>query len=84
MAKFKSDPNAHYEIRRSPEVRSAVDDLASMLASRAGPGFTWSSQQGERRPSGRWRAIVFPETVEAMRRNARDNVLVRALGGGGG
>lgn len=81
-ARFVPKPNAFYELRRSPGVRSMVDSTAASLAARAGDGFQWSSQQGERRPQGRWRAIVYPATFSARAKNRRDNTLVRVLGGG--
>lgn len=80
--KFVPKPNALYELRHSPQVRSLVDSTAAQIASRAGSGFEWSSRQGARNPSGRWRAIVYPATFSARAKNARDNTLVRALGGG--
>ncbi|AKD99209.1 hypothetical protein XU06_22935 [Rhodococcus erythropolis] len=73
-------PGALYEIRRSPETQSEIDGLAARMASAAGPGFEWSSQQGAKRPSGRWRAIVYPATWSARQRNATENTLVRVLG----
>ncbi|WP_155295527.1 hypothetical protein [Rhodococcoides fascians] len=72
-------PDAFYDVRRSPRVVAEVDSIAANGAAKAGPGFSWHSQQGRRAPQGRWRSIIFPATFEARRRNARHNVLVRVL-----
>ncbi|OZF05247.1 hypothetical protein CH302_01080 [Rhodococcus sp. 15-2388-1-1a] len=61
-------------------MRAAVDDLARRGAIAAGDGFEWSSQQGQKRPQGRWRAIIYPATYSARRRNANHNTLVNVLG----
>lgn len=76
-ARFEPRRGAYGEILSSPEVRSAIDGLASRMASAAGSGFEWNSQQGTRR----WRAIVYAASHSARSRNARDNTLVRVLGG---
>lgn len=80
--RFQWKSNALYEIRRLPGVQAEVERHASRIATAAGAGFSWSSRQGARRPQGRWRAIVYPDTWAARRRNATQNTLVRALGGG--
>lgn len=80
--RFRWKPNALYEVRRLPGVQGEVERHASRIATAAGSGFSWSSRQGRKNPQGRWRAIVYPDTWAARRRNARDNTLVRALGGG--
>ena len=82
--RLKWRPNALYELRSEPGVRGLVDSTAASIAARAGPGYDWSSQQGARRPQGRWRAIVFAETWMARRDNAMNNTLLRAMGGGRG
>lgn len=78
--KFVPKPGAFYEVRRSGPVQAAVNGLAARMASAAGPGFEWSSMQGQKRPQGRWRAIVYPATFAARRRNANENTLVRVMG----
>lgn len=80
--RFQWRPGALYELRRLPGVQAEVERHASRIATAAGAGFSWSSRQGARRPQGRWRAIVYPDTWAARRRNATQNTLVRALGGG--
>lgn len=80
--RFRWKMGALYEVRRLPGVQGEVERHAARIATAAGSGFSWSSRQGMKRPQGRWRAIVYPDTWAARRRNARDNTLVRALGGG--
>ncbi|SED50947.1 hypothetical protein SAMN04490240_4069 [Rhodococcus pyridinivorans] len=80
--RFQWRPGALYEIRRLTGVQAEVERHASRIATAAGAGFSWSSRQGAKRPQGRWRAIVYPDTWAARRRNATQNTLVRALGGG--
>lgn len=91
MASFKWN-NAGFEaIRRSPKMQREVDNAARRLASAAGRGFTFSSQQGRKGPAppwnvkrgpgfqGRFRAIVFADTFSAMARQRRNNELQKAL-----
>lgn len=79
-ARFVPKPNAFYEVRSLPQVRDKIDDLARQAAILAGDGFEWSSRQGQKRPQGRWRAIIYPATFSARRRNANHNTLVNVLG----
>lgn len=79
-AKIVWKPNALYEVRSMPGARAEVNGLAARMAAAAGDGFEWSARQGRKAPQGRWRAIVFPATYQARRRNASDNVLVRVMG----
>lgn len=55
-----------------------IDGLAQDVAMRAGLGFDW---KGQMYPD-RYRAIVFTDTPRAMVVNARENTLMKALGGG--
>lgn len=73
------NPNGLYEIRSAPGVVAEVNSRAARVASAAGPGYSWSSQQGARRPQGRWRAIVYPDTWRARYDNARNNTLLRMM-----
>ena len=84
--------NAGFEaIRRSPGAQREVNNAARSLASAAGRGFTFGSQQGRKGPTppwnakrgpgfqGRFRAIVYADTFSAMARQRRNNVLQKAL-----
>ncbi|KGM18147.1 hypothetical protein [Corynebacterium auriscanis] len=66
------------EMRKDPALRDQINGLARDVATRAGNGFEWDSQEFP----DRYRAIVFTDTPRAMRVNARDNTLLKALGGG--
>ena len=91
MARFTWNPSGFEAIRRSTEMQRVVEIYAARLANAAGPGFTFSSQQGRKGPpppwnkkrgqgyQGRFRAIVFAETYSAMARQRRGNVLQKAL-----
>lgn len=79
--RFRWKPEALYDVRRLPAVQAEVERHAARIATAAGAGFVWSSRQGMKRPQGRWRAIVYPDTWSARRRNASQNTLVRVLGG---
>ncbi|MBM4496342.1 hypothetical protein MWT96_20265 [Prescottella equi] len=81
--KLKFNPEALYEVRRSASVVSRVHQAAAQVATRAGNGYSWSSRQGMKRPQGRWRAIVYPDTWSARQDNAKNNTLVRVMGRGG-
>lgn len=80
--RLKWNPRWGYELRSAPGVVAKVDAMADAHAARAGPGYAWSSQQGARRPQGRWRAIVYPDSWMAVRDNAANNTLLRTMGGG--
>lgn len=80
QARFEPRRNAFYEVRSLPSVKEEIDGLARRGASAAGEGFEWSSRQGIKRPQGRWRAIIYPATFSARRRNANQNVLVNLFG----
>lgn len=77
-----------YELRSEPGVQKALEELAEQVASQANSmaktrnGFRTSSRQGARKPQGRWRTTVITATAEAMAKNAKNNVLLRALFGG--
>ena len=84
------------EIRRAPKVMAEVERVALNIAAKAGKGYKSSVQQGVKGPSPSWnkkkgkgyqgraRAIVYPETFRAMRDNAKNNTLVKIMGGPGG
>lgn len=76
-------PESLYEVRRSSGVVARVHQAAETIATASGSGYSWSSRQGLKRPQGRWRAIVYPNTWAARHDNARNNTLVRAMGRGG-
>lgn len=78
--RFKWNRNALYQIRTMAQ--PLVDEHLSRLARAAGPGFEWESHQGRKAPYGRWRGTVYPATYQARIANARNNILVRVLGGG--
>lgn len=80
--RFVPKPGALYEIRTSPAAFAWIDRVAAAKAAAAGDGFEWSSRVGRKNPQGRGRAIVYPATHAARRRNAKENTLVRALGSG--
>lgn len=67
------------ELRRDPALVRQIDDLAADTAERAGRGFGWKS----RTDPERHRAIIFTDTPRAMVVNARDNTLLKVIGGGG-
>lgn len=83
---IKWKTGAFYKLRSEPGVQEALEELASAIASRANSmaktknGFRTSSQQGARRPQGRWRTTVITATAEAMAKNAKHNTLLNAMG----
>lgn len=66
------------DVRRMRGVANLVEEVGHSIAVRAGPGYEASFRQGKTR----YRGIIFPRTYRAMRDNARNNSLVKALGGG--
>lgn len=63
---------------KSAVVGGLVKREADQIAARAGDGFASSTWVGDTRVI----ASVETESVQAIRRNARDNTLIRALRGG--
>ncbi len=68
------------ELRTLPGVMAELDKRADAIARRAGEGF---GVRSARATGGRvrGRASVGTQTVAAMRRQAREHVLEKALGG---
>lgn len=64
---------------KSPGVQGLVDSSADRIATRAGTGYAAKSGT---RSNTRARAFVVTETFEAMKDNARNATLLRAMGGG--
>lgn len=65
------------EMRKDHALRRQINGLAQDVAMRAGMGFDWKVQMYP----DRYRAIVFTDTPRAMVVNARENTLMKALGG---
>lgn len=83
--KIKFHKGVFYDIRRSPKVVSALEGCSERIAAAANsssPGYATGSQQGVRRPQGRWRTSVVTGTAEAMVDNARNNTLVKSMDAG--
>lgn len=84
--KIKWNTQAFYDIRRDGGVVAALDAKAESIASSAsamGDGlYVTGSRQGAKNPQGRWRASVVTADAQAMRENAKDHTLARALGNG--
>lgn len=69
------------EIRTAPKVMKMLNEVAEQTAGRAGDGFeaTAAEVTGGRM---RGRAAVVTTTYDAMKSQARDHTLEKALGGG--
>lgn len=80
MAEIKFNLKGINELMTSAPVQAEIDRVGRQVAGRAGAGFGYSQGQG-RHP---WVARGYVETQApaAARRNARENTLLRALGGG--
>jgi hypothetical protein len=82
---YKRD--AMYKLRSEPGVRKDLERRAKSVLDAAGgedAGYGMSSQQGERKPQGRWRASVFTKTAKGRRDNARNSTLIKSLDAGRG
>lgn len=80
-------PDGLYNLRSAPGVKADLTGRAERLAAACGgsaAGYETSSQQGAKRPQGRWRATVVTATPRAMVSNAKHNTLIRNLGAAGG
>jgi hypothetical protein len=76
MVTFKFDTKSLEALMQGPEVTGLVRARADAVAARAGDGFTADLTRGNRP-----RAYVRARDYKAMRRQARDHVLERAIGG---
>jgi hypothetical protein len=74
-----------YKLRSEPGVQKALDKWAAKVAANANrmsglkDSFKTSSRQGARRPQGRWRTTVITADAQAMRNNAKNQTLTKAL-----
>ncbi|MFD7045460.1 hypothetical protein [Rhodococcus jostii] len=79
-----------YKLRSSAGVKSDLDRRARAIAAAAGAlgtpdaEYGTGSQQGARRPQGRWRSTVFTQNAHAMASNAKHNTLIKSLDAGRG
>jgi hypothetical protein len=81
-ARIKWNPDGLYLLRSSPGVRADLEARGRRVLEAAGgtaAGFAMSSQQGQRRPQGRWRVTVITANRFAKRLNAKNNTLIHAL-----
>jgi len=69
---------AFEQIRRDPAVANELRKEADKIADRAGEGYLAVDGNGRTRS----RAAVVTSNAEAIRDNAENNTLLRALGGG--
>ena len=75
---FVIHKNGVKDLLKSQEMQGMLAIKAAGIAARAGDGFT----SGVRVGSDRARAYVLPETYVARRRQAKNHLLERAVGGG--
>lgn len=76
--RFKPRRAGAAELLKSRAVHDMLAARAADVAARAGDGFSSTIKYGK----DRVRAYVFPDDFKARRRQARDHVLERAVGGG--
>lgn len=80
--KIKWRRGAFAEVRTLPKTMAEVTSLAEQVGSRAGEGFEVRSAT-ETGGRVRGRASVGTTDYVSRRRNAKNNTLIKALGGGG-
>lgn len=84
--RFKWNIPGFYQLRSEPGVVAYLETYAQQVADRAnemGQGtYAVGSVQGMKRPQGRWRTSVITADARAMANNAKNNTLIKALGGG--
>ena len=76
MAEIRVKSSAVRALLKSPAVRADLVRRAQLIAARAGDGFEVRSSEPRRRA----RAAVVATTAEAMRGEAKDGRLSRAMG----
>ncbi|MBF6428703.1 hypothetical protein IU440_28935 [Nocardia cyriacigeorgica] len=77
-ARIEWNRQAFEQIRREPVVSTELLKEAEKIAQRAGDGYVAVRGRGRTRN----RAAVVTSNAEAIRDNAENNTLIRALGGG--
>lgn len=77
QVKFSSE--GWRKVLLSEEVRDIVSNTASDIAARAGAGFNPTVYEGDY-GGGRWVGAVHADTYAAMRAEAEDKVLSKAVG----
>ena len=82
--RIKHNVAGYKALRAAPGVVADLERRANAVKETAGDGFEMSSRQGAARPQGRWRTSVVTATPKAMRKNQRENTLLRALEAGRG
>ena len=69
-------PGQVEKILKSQELVNHLGTIAADIRDRCGPGFESEAQLGRRKAL----AMVWPDTWEAKRANARSQILLRAVG----
>lgn len=78
-----------YDLRRHPNTRTMLEMYGELVMAAANAtidedGYHMASEQGAKKPEGRWRVAVFTASDEAKRSNAKHNTLLRLINGIGG
>lgn len=87
--RLKPKFGAQYKLRSEPGFKAIEESYAAKIAAVANKtaktdGFKTSSQQGARRPQGRWRNTVITAGPKAARHNAKHQTLLKATYGARG
>ena len=82
MAKVKMNLYGFYKLRSAPGVIADLERRAARVKAAAGGDHDTSSQQGEKKPYGRWRTTVVAWSYADKKANAQSNTLLRALDAG--
>lgn len=73
--------DAFDQIRTDPALCKMVDDYCEDITKRAGRGYGWKAEPRQGKRGIRYRGIVYTDSARAMVVNARENTLLKALGG---
>lgn len=73
-------PGQIEKVLKSQEMVNHLASIAADIRGRCGPGFESEAQLGRKKAL----AMVWPDTWEAKRANARSQILLRAVGRRGG
>jgi hypothetical protein len=85
VIELEINAGALYRLRSEPGVVADLERRAQAILAACGgteAGYAVGSEQGARRPQGRWRVAVYTRTNEAKRDNAVNNTLIRNLSAG--
>ncbi|MBM4525179.1 hypothetical protein GS462_11230 [Rhodococcus hoagii] len=80
--RVKHHIKGYHALRSAPGIVADLEGRGEAVLNAVGgeaAGYSMGSQQGAKRPQGRWRVSVAAVTAKAKRDNAKHNTLLRGI-----